>query len=75
MEEAQCIKSCLLIYERATGQQVNFQKSSVHFSRNIHNSQANEISQFLQVQISDDNFVYLGLPSYVGRNKEKFFAM
>ncbi|KAL8112670.1 hypothetical protein AgCh_020110 [Apium graveolens] len=33
-KEAQCIKSCLNQYEKATGQQVNFQKSSIHFSSN-----------------------------------------
>ncbi|KAL8099132.1 hypothetical protein AgCh_031712 [Apium graveolens] len=33
-EEAQCINSCLNQYEKATGQQVNFQKSSLHFSSN-----------------------------------------
>lgn len=73
IEEAQCIQHCLFLYEKTTGQQVNFQKSNIHFSRNTLRSVMESVSQFLQVQESGENFVYLGLPSFVGRNKNEIF--
>lgn len=71
--EARCIKDCLLTYERATGQHVNFQKSCIHFSSNTSADMAEVVSQILQVQITSSSSNYLGLPSYVGRNKEEVF--
>lgn len=67
------MKECLCVYEEATGQKVNFQKSSIHFSKNTGLTAINAVSQILQVQPSMENFVYLGLPSFVGRNKNKIF--
>lgn len=48
MEEARCIKKCLYLYEKATGRQVNFQKLSIHFSRNTLGCVVSSVvSQFL----------------------------
>lgn len=72
VNEAQCIKDCLRIYERASGQQVNFQKSSIQFSRNTSSDVAAQISQNLQVPVRNDD-LYLGLPKMVARNKWEVF--
>lgn len=49
IEEARIIKDCLTAYERATGQQVNFQKSNIHFSRNTKREDVDMVSQSLRV--------------------------
>lgn len=66
--EAQCIKDCLHLYENATGKKVNFQKSSISFSRNTDDDIAEAISQLLQVPIRNEES-YLGLPNNVAGNK------
>lgn len=71
--EAQCIKECLSLYEKATGQQINFQKSSISFSRNTERANMEEISQQLQVPIRMDDS-YLGLPQNVAGNKREIFG-
>lgn len=68
VEEARCVKECLRLYEKATGQQVNFQKSSISFSRNTGAATMEEVSLLLQVPIRSDDS-YLGLPRNVGGNK------
>ncbi|XP_074342591.1 uncharacterized protein LOC141680198 [Apium graveolens] len=73
VEEAQCIKGCLKQYEKAAGQQVNFQKSSIHFSNNTTSSMVEAVSQNLQVAFNRESSFYLGLPSYMGRNKMEVF--
>lgn len=64
VEEGNYIKECLRMYERAPSQEVNFQKSSIQFSRNTGPDIADIISYSLQVPIPSDDF-YLGLPKLV----------
>lgn len=73
IEEANFINGCLKQYDKATGKRVNFQKSSIHISSNTSNSMAEAVSQRLQVTVSRDASFYLGLPSYVGKNKREVF--
>lgn len=72
ISEDESIKECLILYERASGQQVNFQKSSIYFSSNTTPPIMQAVSQVLQVTIRNDLF-YLGLPKFVSRNKWEVF--
>ncbi|VFQ89687.1 unnamed protein product [Cuscuta campestris] len=74
MEEARVVKQCLEEYELASGQQVNFYKSTVCFSLNTAHEVKEEISRFFGVTLADDFGKYLGLPSCIGRNKNLVFS-
>uniref|UniRef100_A0A803NMW0 Reverse transcriptase domain-containing protein n=1 Tax=Cannabis sativa TaxID=3483 RepID=A0A803NMW0_CANSA len=67
------IKAALDLYHQATGQLVNFSKSSVLFSPNTCNSEA----EFSRRTLGLDNkpFIskYLGIPQFFGRSKKEHF--
>lgn len=71
MGEAQMIKSCLLKYEKMSGQSVNFNKSCMVFSRNVGAHEASLVAAELGVLIVDSIGKYLGLPLGVGKNKKE----
>ncbi|XP_062014013.1 uncharacterized protein LOC133730438 [Rosa rugosa] len=60
-------------YGRASGQLVNFDKSSVIFSKNVSSELQGEISSLLGVEIVASHERYLGLPTYVGKKKTATF--
>jgi len=68
------VKLILDQYERASGQQVNFGKSSVVFSKAIPQSRSDEILITLDMQEVLSHEKYLGLPTHIGRSKKKGFA-
>ncbi|XP_031101874.1 uncharacterized protein LOC116005777 [Ipomoea triloba] len=74
LNEAAVVKHCLQSYELFSGQAVNFQKSSVCFSRNTGDTGRVEVANTLGVVQAADFGKYLGLPSFVGRNKRRVFA-
>lgn len=61
------------MYEKASGQQINFQKSSVVFSNNVDMDKQMEMASILQVNRLDEHDRYLGLPMRVGRSKTAIF--
>lgn len=67
------MKQCLSSYEIASGQAVNFHKSCVIFSGNTWNNTRTEICNILEVDQGDDLGKYLGLPSFISRNKRVIF--
>uniref|UniRef100_A0A803PSN7 Reverse transcriptase domain-containing protein n=1 Tax=Cannabis sativa TaxID=3483 RepID=A0A803PSN7_CANSA len=67
------IKEVLDLYERATGQQVNFQKSSLYFSTSVALRDQTLISDFMQIPVRTSFKKYLGLPQHIGRMKKKVF--
>ncbi|XP_019163176.1 PREDICTED: uncharacterized protein LOC109159529 [Ipomoea nil] len=74
LQEALEVKKCLGIYESFSGQAVNFQKSSITFSRNTVVEDRDLVADALGVGQADDFGKYLGLPSVVGRNRKAVFA-
>lgn len=71
--EASLIKQLLEIYGRASGQEVNFNKSSISFSTNVIASVTQQVCDILAVTMTSNHGAYLGLPSYIGRNKKEVF--
>ncbi|GAA0163976.1 hypothetical protein LIER_19719 [Lithospermum erythrorhizon] len=73
-DESRAIKQVLMQYELASGQRVNFNKSSICFSPNINAAVREEIMQILEVEEVASHGKYLGLPTVVGRSKIEVFA-
>uniref|UniRef100_A0A803PLI3 Reverse transcriptase domain-containing protein n=1 Tax=Cannabis sativa TaxID=3483 RepID=A0A803PLI3_CANSA len=68
--EAANVLHLLSVYERASGQKVNFDKSSVFFSNNTRDDVREYICNFLGVSAASENSTYLGLPCTMGRSKK-----
>ena len=60
-------------YEAASGQQVNNAKTTIFFSRNTPEDVQQEIKVLLGVPAIKQYDKYLGLPSFVGRQKKACF--
>lgn len=63
----------LYLFENATGQQINFDKSSVLFSLNTLDDSRQLCKDILGVDKVMLNEKYLGLPLFVGRSNEQIF--
>lgn len=72
-EECIRLKECLRMYEIASGQKMNLEKSSISFSRNVSQAHRADLSTLLGVSVMDNLGMYLGLPSIVGRGKRALF--
>lgn len=71
-KEAESIQECLMLYEKASGQQVNFLKSAISFSRNTLKTDKDAITKVLQVSVRNDS-MYHSLPKTISRNKWRMF--
>ncbi|OMP06477.1 hypothetical protein CCACVL1_01552 [Corchorus capsularis] len=65
--------SLLDMFEAASGQKININKSAVLFSANTTSGVKDELMNFLGVQRVLDNDKYLGLPIMIGRSKCREF--
>lgn len=72
-EDCSNLKCIFDRYGAASGQIFNYEKSSMLFSRNVHNSQIEIIKGIFQLNVVSKHNKYLGLPSMVGRRKISFF--
>ncbi|XP_019183755.1 PREDICTED: uncharacterized protein LOC109178674 [Ipomoea nil] len=71
--EAKTIKDCLDVYSSASGQLINYDKSSAVFSCNTTASSRNTVTALIGVHEATDLGRYLGLPSVLRRNKVAIF--
>ncbi|XP_050211481.1 uncharacterized protein LOC126661668 [Mercurialis annua] len=67
------IRDILQVYSKASGQTINLDKSAICFGKGADVRLQNEISQILQIPITECHEKYLGLPSSVGRSKSQSF--
>ncbi|WOG96664.1 hypothetical protein DCAR_0416000 [Daucus carota subsp. sativus] len=74
MESADHVLQILKIFEAASGQQINVDKSSVFFSKNTSSLLKTELCQRLNFHEANDHSLYLGLPNIIGRNKSSIFG-
>ena len=61
------------IYEHASGQKINREKTFLSFSRNTTQDLQEEIKQRFGAEVIQQHETYLGLPSLVGRSKKNTF--
>ncbi|XP_075498859.1 uncharacterized protein LOC142537187 [Primulina tabacum] len=73
-EDSVNVRRCIQIYEKASGQMVNFDKSSLTFSPSTSAQQSQEIADVLSVSIVNGHDIYLGLPTLSLRNKRLQFG-
>jgi hypothetical protein len=67
------VNHVLDIYCQATGQRINYGKSSIFFSKGVPESVRTEIKGLLQVPNETLSEKYLGMPSDVGSSKNGAF--
>ncbi|XP_074374335.1 uncharacterized protein LOC141714732 [Apium graveolens] len=72
--EALKVMELLNYYERASGQRINRDKSTVFFSANVISYNKESVCQVLRIPEADDKARYLGLPNILGRNKTVIFG-
>jgi hypothetical protein len=73
-ENAETMKNALDLYCRASGQQVNLEKSWIHFAKGCNNATQNEIKGVLQVFNEALSERYLGMPTDVGSSVTGAFS-
>ncbi|KAL0397553.1 UNVERIFIED_CONTAM: hypothetical protein Scaly_0203700 [Sesamum calycinum] len=73
-DSARHIKEILEIYRMASGQEINFQKSSVAFSKNCCEEAKRAIVLELEIRTENKMELYLGLPSRAARSKKELFS-
>lgn len=75
-EESECriLKDIFIDYESASGQKINFDKSSVAFSPNIIVAHQTNLADLLGVQRVDKHDSYLGLPMEISYSKNTTFG-
>lgn len=71
--ECRSVKSLLKKYKTASGQAVNFTKSSVLFSANISEDRQRDLCTTLEVQEQVEDCLYLGMPLLLSQGKKKAF--
>ncbi|KAL6228156.1 hypothetical protein ACLB2K_002110 [Fragaria x ananassa] len=69
LNECQMIRQLLNTHERASGQQVNYSKSSIVFRRNLPDELKQILASKLRVTTVHEHEKYLGLPLRVGKSK------
>ena len=73
-QKASSIMEILKQYEEASGQQINQEKTQLFFSPNTDPHLQEEIKTLLGVAATTNYEKYLGLPSFMGRGKNKVSA-
>jgi hypothetical protein len=73
-ESAAEINSILRQYEEASGQIINRDKSSILFSNNTSRRKKEAVMGVLGLRLEAEGGKYLGLPTYIGRNRTRAFA-
>ncbi|KAL2895927.1 hypothetical protein RDABS01_000461 [Bienertia sinuspersici] len=74
MQECFVITDIISLYERASGQKVNLDKTEVAFSKYVTIERRKEIVEKLGVNEVDKHEKYLGLPTIIGKSKKAIFA-
>ena len=73
-EESETLLANLKLYEKASGQLVSMEKTSLFFNRNTSEKMRDGIKECIGVPKIKEHERYLGLPSFVGRAKYRTFS-
>ncbi|XP_031112069.1 uncharacterized protein LOC116016044 [Ipomoea triloba] len=63
------LKATLEEFSLASGQEINYNKSSLQFSRNVDNFTKDVVSEIMGTCVGNQKSSYLGLPYLIGRRK------
>ncbi|KAL5781686.1 hypothetical protein ACOSP7_006715 [Xanthoceras sorbifolium] len=74
VQNCEKLKQILNVYEKASGQRINLQKSNITFSPNVEDDCSASILNCLGLVNAQAHDKYLGLPTMVGKNKRKTFC-
>ncbi|WZZ52971.1 hypothetical protein YC2023_053078 [Brassica napus] len=74
VEEASELMACIHLYEEASGQMVNKQKSSVIFGALVPEAIKNELKSILGIDVEGGEGSYLGLPECFSGSKRKLLS-
>ena len=74
LEECNKIQELLAIYETASGQMINKEKTTLFFSRNTDEATQEALKVALSVLVIRHYKKYLGLPSFVGQDRNACFT-
>ncbi|XP_019172068.1 PREDICTED: uncharacterized protein LOC109167502 [Ipomoea nil] len=72
--EAAALKNILETFTSASGQSVNYTKSTLSFSRNTCTNSKTAFCNIMGIREGNLNGSYLGLPSIIGRNKREILG-
>ena len=70
MLDLQVIQNILSLYEKASGQKLNREKTTIIFSKAVSEDTKTQISNYLKVPEVKEYEKYLSLPAVVGRKKK-----
>ena len=73
VDNFQALKEILAMYEEASRQKVNLQKSSIFFGKGTQEGMKGQLQNILGVHNEALGERYLGLPTLVGRSKDGTF--
>ena len=74
LEECAKIQELLVVYEVVSGQMINREKTTLFLSKNTYAQDQEAIKVALNAPAIQHYEKYLGLPSFVGRNKKACFT-
>ena len=74
IEECRNIQQILQKYEVESGQKLNQDNTTICFSKNVEEDTKNAIQASLSIPEIKEFEKYLGMPSFVGRNKQASFS-
>nr|DAD35793.1 TPA_asm: hypothetical protein HUJ06_006433 [Nelumbo nucifera] len=75
IHELETIKKALQIFCCSLGQEVNYAKSGILISKNVHHHLRNMLVHFLKVKCISQRDKYLGAPLLISRNKNEVFSL
>lgn len=73
-KECSTIVDLLNVYEAASGQKINYDKSEVSFSKVLCMSKKKELLDLLKMRLVDEHAKYLGIPTITGKPKRAVFS-
>ena len=71
LSDLQVIQNILSLYEKASGQKLNWETTTIFFSKAVSEDIKTQISNYLEVPEVKEYEKYLGLPAVVGRKKKE----
>ncbi|KAL9151827.1 hypothetical protein ABFS82_11G077500 [Erythranthe guttata] len=73
-DDAISLKKILEKYARLSGQEINFEKSTMTFSPNTSSTKRDSISRILNFEVVERHEKYLGMPATMGKTRKQLFS-